>query len=33
MVSESVRGRERDTDISRDNEKGLGWAQGVGECV
>ena len=30
MVSESVRGRERDTDISRGNERSLGWAQGVG---
>ena len=31
MVSESVRRKESDTDISRDNERSLGWAQGVGE--
>ena len=32
MVSESVRGREIDTDISRDNERGLVWER-VDECV
>ena len=31
MVSESV--RERDTDISRGNERNLVWVQRVGECV